>query len=171
MNKKRRVMFAGLALVILLPIWFIVRFIVTPNVSPEAFQGRLDLTAWDFSKEGGVPLNGEWEFYRGQLLTPESFGPGTPNEKRPSPTSVVSIPGKWNRYVTENGESGPEGVGTFRMVVRLKAEEGIYGLHTGNIRTANRIFMNGQEIGPAAPPACRKRGAHRTMFPTSVMPR
>ncbi|QOT09229.1 response regulator [Paenibacillus sp. JNUCC32] len=165
MNKKRRVMFAGLALVILLPIWFIVRFIVTPNVSPEAFQGRLDLTAWDFSKEGGVPLNGEWEFYRGQLLTPESFGPGTPNEKRPSPTSVVSIPGKWNRYVTENGESGPEGVGTFRMVVRLKAEEGIYGLHTGNIRTANRIFMNGQEIGASGSPGMSEAGSTPNNIP------
>lgn len=70
MNKKRRVMFAGLALVILLPIWFIVRFIVTPNVSPKAFQGRLDLTAWDFSKEGGVPLNGEWEFLSGTAVNP-----------------------------------------------------------------------------------------------------
>ncbi|MGG3281284.1 hybrid sensor histidine kinase/response regulator [Paenibacillus solani] len=152
MNKKRRVMVAGLALVILLPVWLIVRSLMTPYISPEAVQGRLDLTAWDFSEEGGVQLNGEWEFYRGQLLTPENFKPRTPDEKLPTPTSIVQIPGKWNRYIEEGGKSGAEGVGTYRLVVQLRGEEGIYGIHTDNIRSSNRIYMNGHELGASGSP-------------------
>lgn len=152
MNKKRRVMVAGLALVILLPVWFIVRSLLTPYISPEAVQGRLDLTGWDFSEEGGVQLNGEWEFYRGQLLTPENFKPTTPDGKLPIPTSIVQIPGKWNRYIEEGGKAGAEGVGTYRLVVQLRAEEGIYGIHTDNIRSSNRIYMNGHELGASGSP-------------------
>ncbi|ANA80350.1 histidine kinase [Paenibacillus glucanolyticus] len=159
MNKKRRVMIAGLALVILLPIWFIVRFIMTPDVSPEAVQGRLDLTAWDFSEQGSVELNGEWEFYRGQLLTPESFEQQHPDEKIPSPTSIVSVPDKWNQYIDEDGEPGAAGAGTFRLVVQLRGAEGIYGIHTGNIRTANRIFMSGQEVGASGSPGLSDDGS------------
>lgn len=51
------------------------------------------------------------------------------------------------------------------MVVRLKAEEGIYGLHTGNIRTANRIFMNGQEIGASGSPSMSEAGSTPNNIP------
>lgn len=165
MNKKRRVMIVGLALVILLPVWFIVRFIMTPDVNPVAAQGRLDLTTWDFSEKGGIKLNGEWEFYRGQLLTPESFDQRTSDGEMPSPTSIVSVPDKWNQYIEEDGEPGAVGVGTFRLVIQLSGEEGIYGIHTGNIRTANRIFMNGQEVGASGSPGSSDAGSKANNIP------
>jgi len=31
-------------------------------VPPEAVRGSLDLSAWDFDKDGMMPLSGEWEF-------------------------------------------------------------------------------------------------------------
>ena len=37
---------------------------------PQAVDGVLDLSAWDFEKDGLVKLDGEWEFYWEQLLEP-----------------------------------------------------------------------------------------------------
>ena len=37
---------------------------VTRRSNPQAVQGVLDLTGWDFEKNGVVNLDGEWEFFR-----------------------------------------------------------------------------------------------------------
>ncbi|BAU27389.1 hypothetical protein DFP93_102365 [Aneurinibacillus soli] len=36
------------------------------ETSPQAHHGLLDLSTWDFTKDGAVPLKGEWEFYPNQ---------------------------------------------------------------------------------------------------------
>jgi len=33
----------------------------------------IDLSSWDFKKDGTISLSGEWQFYWHQLLTPEDF--------------------------------------------------------------------------------------------------
>ncbi|GAB6928142.1 ATP-binding protein [Paenibacillus sp. JCM 10914] len=151
MLKKRRVIIIGLTLVILLPLWFMFRSILFSGEQPQAVQGRLDLKEWDFSQDGAVELNGEWEFYRGQLLTSEELQENVNANERPS-ASMVAVPGKWNSYIAANGESKAQGIGTYRLVVSLRDGEGVYGVHTGNIRTAHRLFIQGQEVGASGSP-------------------
>ncbi len=43
------------------------------KIMPTAVDGIVDLTGWDFSKEGPVRLAGKWEFYWQQLLGPGDF--------------------------------------------------------------------------------------------------
>ncbi len=43
------------------------------NKDQLAEKGRIDLSQWNFDKDGTVNLNGEWEYYDGQLLKPEDF--------------------------------------------------------------------------------------------------
>lgn len=31
-------------------------------------NGMMDLTAWEFEEDGSVRLDGQWEFYKDQLL-------------------------------------------------------------------------------------------------------
>lgn len=38
---------------------------------PQAKHGVLDLSGWDLERQGTVMLDGEWEFYEGQLLEPD----------------------------------------------------------------------------------------------------
>ena len=38
--------------------------------APQAIKGILDLTDWDFKKDGPVQLKGEWEFFWKQHLDP-----------------------------------------------------------------------------------------------------
>lgn len=44
---------------------------------PKAENGILDLTDWDLEMDGAVKLDGEWDFYWKQLLTPEDFAKKT----------------------------------------------------------------------------------------------
>jgi len=43
------------------------------KLPPKAKKGVLDLSSWNFEKDGIVPLKGDWEFYWKQLLKPGDF--------------------------------------------------------------------------------------------------
>ncbi len=43
------------------------------NSIPKAVRGTIDLRQVNFEKEGIQSLSGKWEFYWGQLLTPQDF--------------------------------------------------------------------------------------------------
>ncbi|WP_410771587.1 ATP-binding protein [Fontibacillus sp. BL9] len=151
MSKKWLVFIVGATLLIFLfPAYRVVHEYAYSS-QPEANRGWLDLSKWDFSEGGVVELNGEWEFYRNQLLTPGDFaGDATPESDTPQLTGIVSLPGKWNNYIHPGGEPTAEGYATFRLKVKVAAggeSNKLYGIHTGNIRSANRIFIDGQEVG------------------------
>lgn len=42
-------------------------------IQPIAQKGYLDLSDWNFEKDGNVKLDGKWEFYGNRLLTPSEF--------------------------------------------------------------------------------------------------
>ncbi|GIP40491.1 hypothetical protein J31TS4_37710 [Paenibacillus sp. J31TS4] len=145
---------AGALLVVLLPLYWAVQGLLESRPYPEAVQGVLDLSGYSLEQEGPVELLGEWEFYRGQLLTPEQFGPGRSAEaEEPRLTGYVGIPGKWNDYISEEPGRHATGYGTFRLRVQLGADSGaVYGVHTNNIRTANKLYLNGQLAGQSGTP-------------------
>ncbi|WBX78728.1 hypothetical protein PD280_12710 [Virgibacillus salarius] len=41
-----------------------------PPEHPQAKNGVIDLSTWDFKNDQTITLNGEWEFYPNQFLTP-----------------------------------------------------------------------------------------------------
>lgn len=101
-----------------------------------------------------MKLNGEWELYRGALLMPEVFSPERKDPGMPAVSGMVQVPGKWNPYISVNGEPAAKGYGTYRLQARIAYGEAVvYGLRTSNIRTASRVFVNGQEIGSSGSPA------------------
>ncbi|WP_338015853.1 ATP-binding protein [Paenibacillus mesophilus] len=122
--------------------------------NPEAKNGLLDLSEWSFREDGTVRLSGEWEFYRSRLLGPEHFAEfGSEASPAPEPARIVSIPGKWNSYLSEDGKPSDTGYGTFRLRILLDGSaDAVYGIETTNIRMANRIFLNGMEVGSSGIP-------------------
>lgn len=42
-------------------------------VFPKAKSGTIDLSQWDFDKNGSVTLEGEWDFYWNQFLSYEEI--------------------------------------------------------------------------------------------------
>lgn len=110
----------------------------------EASGGHMDLTEVDLAREKWVNLNGEWQFYEGQLIVPPQGGDFSQTlAVGEGEVRTVRVPGPW--HLSDESESPSHGFGTYRLVVDLP-QEGIYGIRTKTVRSASRVFMNGQEV-------------------------
>ena len=100
--------------------WFflIFAFLLTAcktQVDPRlimARQGRMDLTSWDIAGKGKIALDGEWEFYGNQLLTPEDFK----KDSTKKPDDLILVPGSWNDPAT-NSKNFSGQYGTYRLII------------------------------------------------------
>ena len=59
---------------------------------PQAKNGVLYLSDWNFGKMGTLPLKGNWEFYWQQLLTPNDFK----TTIKPKITNYMPVPSYFN---------------------------------------------------------------------------
>ncbi|CAG7643159.1 Sensor histidine kinase RcsC [Paenibacillus solanacearum] len=113
-----------------------------PANMPTASQGLMDLTDWNFAEDGDVTLDGQWEFYPGALLGPEDFQASHGSDDSPAWTrTLLQVPGSWTEHTDTFG------VVTYRLQIRVAETDKTYGLKTSSIQMANRIFVNGIEIG------------------------
>jgi two-component system, sensor histidine kinase ChiS len=107
---------------------------------PKAEKGVLDLSEWNFEKDGTIQLNGEWEFYWEQMLKPGDFtSPG-----KPDPTGFITLPGYWNRQDINNKKLPPFGCATLRLTVLHTPTEQQMGILTKQIPTSSSIYINDQ---------------------------
>src|SRR5688572_25660689 len=72
---------------------------------PQAQGGSLDLSQWDFPRDGIVSLDGQWQFVPGRFVGPE--------EPWPTSSHALAVPGPWNE-VAGHGH----GFGTYRLQLR-----------------------------------------------------
>ncbi|AIQ12253.1 hybrid sensor histidine kinase/response regulator [Paenibacillus durus] len=166
MYKQWPAVFLTMIFLVIIPIFWIFNYIHTASQHASSQGGVLDLRKWDFQANGVVPLKGEWELYRDQLLTPESFQAShSSSDKTPEPTGLVHVPGIWNSYMGSAGSRKATGYATYRLRVLVPERENkIYGFKTDNIRSANRIFINGTEVGASGDPAVSsKEGVQRNI--------
>ncbi len=120
--------------------------LIFPSRYPVAEKGGLDLTNVDLA-DRAVPLNGEWEFYPGRLLTPQDFSLLSETDDLKQQRKYTQIPAIWNKNLVPGKSNSPYGYATYRLILKLSGTNTILGIKTSNIRTANRIFVNGREIG------------------------
>lgn len=114
------------------------------NAYPRAINGAMDLSEWNVSKHRIIPLNGTWEFYWNQLLTPEDFQPGS--TRTPKLTGFLKVPSLWNGKEF-NGEKLPVfGYATYRLVLKNTPHHGVLGLKKANVRFSSKVFVNGAEL-------------------------
>jgi hypothetical protein len=120
---------------------------VTSNKGRElelSQQGVLNLTDWDFASDQVTPLDGQWEFYWDQLLKPGLEPVSTPN--------VIQVPGFWRQNI-ETKNDNAKGAATYRLKIKLKPSDLVYGLKISNIRMASAIYVNGNKVGGSGVPA------------------
>ncbi|PYG87464.1 histidine kinase/DNA gyrase B/HSP90-like ATPase [Ruminiclostridium sufflavum DSM 19573] len=84
-----------------------------PEKQPQAVNGIIDLSAWDFKRYGPVKLDGQWELYWNKLLNPDRLGKGSPYGK----PLFVQVPGLWKNIKTVDNIKN-EGFATYRLLVR-----------------------------------------------------
>ncbi len=109
---------------------------------PRAAAGVLDLSAWDFEKDGIAYLEGQWEFYWGRLLTPDAFGAGDVTAR----TGYFFIPGYWNGHRVDGSTLAGDGYATFRLKIRLIHSEQRLAFRIEDQSTAYRLWVNGSLV-------------------------
>jgi signal transduction histidine kinase len=83
------------------------------TAAPLAKKGVIDLSTNDALLIDPVSLDGEWEFYWQQLLTPQDFKGTHP----PAMSGYMSFPGSWNRFRLDGQSLGRGGFATFRLQI------------------------------------------------------
>ena len=106
---------------------------------PSAIEGVLDLSEWDFSSNGILPLDGEWEIYWNKLLEPNELNPVEIEGIK----EYVHVPGYWNKKMLGGEKVKGSGVATLRLKVKTGKEDDLLELRIMRIYTAYNIWING----------------------------
>jgi signal transduction histidine kinase len=102
-------------------------------LSPACGQAVLDFSKHDFVN-GKVGLNGQWEFYWDQLLSPDDLSSGAP------PVDLLHVPSSWSY----NGKYSNLGKGTYRVKVRLpEGQQTDLAFYFPPVRCAAKVWVNG----------------------------
>ena len=109
---------------------------------PRVMKGVLDLNNWDLKENGPIDLNGEWEFYWNEHLTPNDFS----ESNSPAKTDFFNVPGSWNGYLIEGKPLSGDGYATYRIKVLMNDPKGRLAFNLLNIGTAYTAYVNGEKI-------------------------
>ena len=105
----------------------------------KADRGIFDLSGKDFDQGEIVTLEGEWEFYRDQLLKP-----GSPELEGPS--EFVQFDTKWSALWKDKDQAHQFGHGTYRLNIHLPSEMPTMALLLPHLNTAYQLYLNGKLI-------------------------
>jgi signal transduction histidine kinase/ActR/RegA family two-component response regulator len=110
---------------------------------PRAVKGILDLSNWDFERDGLVALSGEHEFYWQQHLFSESFVQPHPPEK----SGFINVPDVWNGYEWHGMNLPGEGYATYRLTILFREPPpSKLAFKFLDMGTAYTVFANGEKI-------------------------
>lgn len=129
--------------------WFFAFLLIISAITPAmaggdspriaASKGILDCRDWDFAKDYILSLNGEWEFYWNELLSPLDLKVRQHFSKK-----YVQFPSLWSE-VQMDGKSLPnQGYATYRLVIQTKKNLPLLGLKIANVYTSYKLFLNGK---------------------------
>lgn len=102
-------------------------------------KGVLDLRKMDLFGNK-IPLDGQWEFYWQELLTPEEIAEVVAND-------YYDFPELWNNGKTVNGQSlQANGFATYRLTVLMPEEYPEIGLYIKHVYSAANLWINGEIV-------------------------
>jgi len=106
---------------------------------PAATEGVLDLRGWDFTRNGPLPLTGDWLFWKGRLVDPAALKDGA----EPPPDGVLRVPGRWPAQQLDGRPLPHTGVGTYRLRVLLPEDAPPLALRQFQRFVAWKVHVNG----------------------------
>lgn len=127
-------------LVLLLPLIVGLIFYYFSDKPRNVISGVADFTS-GIHRERTMALNGSWEFFPGQLLTPQEI------QKQPA-KEFIEVPTSWTKQPVNQGKPLPAlSCGTYHMKILLPSSQKVgYALSTTIIRTAHKIFIDGKQL-------------------------
>ncbi len=106
--------------------------------APSATNGYLDLSKWDFEKNGDLVLDGNWEFYWNKLYTPHDFQ----KDSLPAMPTYVAVPHMWNDMKIGSEILSGEGFATYRLKVKLSQVYDILGIKLLDASSSYKLWIN-----------------------------
>ncbi len=106
-----------------------------------AESGVIDISGWDLNPDGIIELNGNWEFYFGQLLEPKDFLSVLPGK-----ISHIDVPDSWDSFVINGNRIGSYGYATYRLVILTGSDNPLY-IKILPPNSAYKIWANGVLYG------------------------
>ncbi len=79
---------------------------------PLAENAVLDISSWNFDKNGSVPLAGKWEFYWKQLIAPNEF-----DSTLVKNATYCNMPGYWESVSVGDSALSNVGYATYRLII------------------------------------------------------
>jgi signal transduction histidine kinase/CheY-like chemotaxis protein len=108
---------------------------------PFAKDGILDLRGVELQDHQPFTLNGEWLFYREQLIDPQKMEEPL-SDLRPT---EITVPSGWREIVSEDDRLH-YGYGTYRLRILLAGQSEPYTLNFKEIRSSATVFVNGKKV-------------------------
>lgn len=115
-------------------------YIVPQEEAAYAKKGVINLSETDFDKNHIISLDGEWEFYWNQLMEPDDFMKDSQNQP-----AFMKVPGSWTHDLSGNTYMA-EGYATYKLTIKDVPAKTYLGIRKQNIRSACKIFINGNLI-------------------------
>ena len=134
------------------------------RIPPKAIKGVIDLSDWDFNKDGPVDLNGEYEFYWMQHLMPDDFSITTPSQKR----GFIRVPSYWIGHELEGKELPGHGYVTYRLNIALNKQMDPLALRVVEISSAYNVYVNGQKVASLGHAGKNRETTVPRLFPQIV---
>jgi PAS domain S-box-containing protein len=151
-------------IIVLFSFLFSCRSDFSGKIPPEAVKGVLDLTEWDFKRDGPANLSGEYEFYWGQLLTPADFSKTTPSQK----PEYIKVPDYWNNHQVKGEKLPGEGYATYRLKILLNKPGQSLALKILEISTAYTGYVNGRQVCASGVPGMTLKTTVPKYYPQIV---
>lgn len=115
-----------------------------PVPQPQAKNGVLDLSDWDFEQKGIVQIRGDFLFeWKNFSSTTEIKGA----------KDYLKTPGSWNNFQYEKQKVGAVGYGTygFQLILPKENRQNL-GIQFGHVSTAYRLFVEDSLIAQVGNP-------------------
>ncbi len=106
---------------------------------PRVINGILDLRNRNLSNSGLVRLNGEWEFYWHELLSPGDFNARHLNE---GSGKYIIVPKRWDYQKNGNKNNSVFGYATYRLKILLKNKNMPLALRLPGIFSSYRLWAD-----------------------------
>lgn len=107
-----------------------------------AKNGILDLSKHSFDDGKIVPLDGEWEFYWEEWISPTDFS----DPKFKSKKKFVTVPSVWKESFSKDPDAIGHGYATYRLKVKLGERKKALALKIPDLGTSYILYANGKKI-------------------------
>ena len=112
---------------------------VTHAQKRDVIDGWADFSQSTITDDFATSLDGDWEFYWGQALTPEDF------DSLPHTGTVTHVPALWNFGVAP--EYPRVGVATYRARIRIASTDKELAVFVPRIFSEYELLFNGEFVG------------------------